>query len=66
MVSTSPGGIPVYHRRDLELFDTYMSSQDDFTPDLKSVIGMYMDNALDITDILVYGHESANRPDNLQ
>lgn len=63
--TTSTGGIPVYQRQDLEVFDTFMSSQDDFTPEIKSIIGMYMDNALDITDILVYGHESLNRPDNL-
>jgi hypothetical protein len=55
---------PQYLRRDLDLYDSYLNSNDEFTPDLKQIIGMYMDNTLDTTDALVYGHETLNRPEN--
>lgn len=32
---TTTNGIPNYARSDLELFDAFMSTQDDFTPDIK-------------------------------
>lgn len=52
-------------KRELDLYDNFLSSQDDFTPDIKDIIGMYIDTPLDLTDVLVYGHESATRPDNI-
>lgn len=52
-------------RKDLDLYDNFLSSQDEFTPELKEIIGMYMDTPLDLTDVLVYGHESATRVDNI-
>jgi hypothetical protein len=52
-------------RKELDLYDNFLSSQDDFTPEIKNLIGMYLDTPLDLADILVYGHESATRPDNL-
>jgi hypothetical protein len=72
--STNPGysapssSIPVSSstaRRDLEFFDNYQSSFDDFTPDIRKIIGMYMDTSLDVADVLVHGHESMCRPENL-
>lgn len=67
--STMSGAINVQSnlapRKDLDLYDNYLSSQDDFTPDIKNIIGMYLDTPLDLADILVYGHESATRPDNI-
>lgn len=58
-VSTTVG------RKDLDLYDNYQSSFDDFTPDLRKIIGMYVDTSLDVADILVYGHEAMCRPENL-
>lgn len=52
-------------RKELDLYDNFMSSQDDFTPEIKDIVGMYMDTPMDLTDVLVYGHESATRPDNI-
>lgn len=52
-------------RKELDLYDNFLSSQDDFTPELKDIVGMYMDTPMDLTDVLVYGHESATRPDNI-
>ena len=55
---------PQYMRRELDLYDSYLNSNDEFTPELKQIIGMYVDNALDTTDALVYSHETLNRPEN--
>lgn len=52
-------------KKELDYYDNFMSSQDDFTPDIKNIIGMYLDTPLDLADILVYGHESLTRPDNI-
>lgn len=52
-------------RKDLDFYDNYQSSFDDFTPDLRKIIGMYVDTSLDVADILVYGHEAMCRPENL-
>src|SRR3990167_3734277 len=52
-------------RRDLDFFDNYQMSFDDFTPDIRKIIGMHLDTSLDLADILVYGHESMCRPENL-
>jgi hypothetical protein len=62
--SFSPQPQPQYIRRELDLYDSYLNSHDDFTPELKQIIGMYVDNALDTTDALVYSHETLNRPEN--
>jgi hypothetical protein len=53
-------------RKDLDLYDNFISSQDEFTPEIKNLIGMYLDTPLNVADILVNGHESATRPDNVQ
>lgn len=57
-------GDPQYIRRDLDLYDAYNDTNGEFTPEIKQVIGMYMDTALDTSEMLVYGHDALNRPEN--
>src|SRR3990167_8568275 len=35
-------------RRDLDFFDNYQMSFDDFTPDIRKIIGMHLDTSLDL------------------
>lgn len=51
-------------RRDLQLFDTYLNGQDEYSQEVKDIVGMMSENTLDFSDVLVYGHEALNLPEN--
>lgn len=55
---------PVLPRRDLQLFDTFLNGQDEYSNDVKDLVGMMAGNTLDFSDVLVYGHEAMNLPEN--
>lgn len=49
-------------RHQQELFKSWMNSNDNYTQDIRKIIGYNVDNTLDITDALVHAHEGLNQP----
>lgn len=50
--------------RELELFDSFLNSNDEYSSGLKEIIGQMTDNTLNTTEVLVNGHEALNQPEN--
>lgn len=53
------------YKRPNELFDAFISTDGQFTPEIKEIIGMSMDNTLNTADILTYSHEILAKTENL-
>jgi len=45
------------------LLDSYFNSSEESTPELKSLVALYIDNSFNVIDSLVFSHDIANSPD---